>query len=109
MTGSGLRQAIFYAKNIAAGSNTVTVSFNQLAAFVDVRIVEYSGADTTNPLDVTAGAAGSSISPSSGAATTTAANELIFGAGMTGDGYASGGAGFTSRDHHHAGWGHRGR
>ena len=33
-TGTGLRQAIYYAKNIAAGSNTVTVAFNQAAAYV---------------------------------------------------------------------------
>ena len=70
-TGTGLRQAIYYAKNIAAGSNTVTVTFNQAAAYVDVRILEYSGLDTTSPLDVTAGAAGSSASANSGAATTT--------------------------------------
>ena len=42
-TGTGMRQAIYYAKNIAAGSNTVTVAFNQAAAFVDVRVLEYSG------------------------------------------------------------------
>jgi len=96
-TGTGLRQAIYYAKNIAAGTNTVTVAFNQAAAFVDVRILEYSGIDPTSPLDVTAGASGTSISPNSGAATTTSANELIFGAGMTGDGFASAGTGFTSR------------
>ena len=72
-TGTALRQAIYYAKNIAAGSNTVTVAFNQAAAYVDVRILEYSGLDTTSPLDVTAGAAGSSASANSGAATTTSA------------------------------------
>ena len=82
-TGTGLRQSIYYAKNIAAGSNTVTVTFNQAAAFVDVRVLEYSGLDTVNPLDKTAGAAGSGTSASSGAATTTSANELVFGAGMT--------------------------
>ena len=64
--GSSARQAIYYAKNILAGSNTVTVTFNQAARFVDVRILEYSGLDTTNPLDVTASAAGSSVSPNSG-------------------------------------------
>jgi hypothetical protein len=82
-TGTGLRQSIYYAKNIAAGSNTITVTFNQAAPFVDVRIFEYSGLDANNPLDVTAGAVGTSTSASSGAATTTSANELIFGAGTT--------------------------
>jgi hypothetical protein len=68
ITGSGLRQAIYFAKNIAAGSNAVTVTFNQAAAAVDLRILEYSGLDTTNPLDVTAGTFGTSLNPNSSAA-----------------------------------------
>ena len=96
-TGTGLRQSIYYAKNIAAGSNTVTVTFNQAAAFVDIRALEYSGLDTANPLDETAGAAGSGTTASSGAATTTAANELIFGAGMTASAFTKAGTGFTLR------------
>jgi hypothetical protein len=97
ITGSGARQSIYYAKNIAAGSNTVTVVFNQAARYVDVRILEYSGLDTSNPLDVTSSAAGSSVSPNSGAATTTSANELIFGAGTTATGFYAPGSGFTTR------------
>ena len=95
IAGTGIQQAIYYAKNIAAGSNTVTVSFNQAAAYVDVRLLEYSGLNTTNPLDATAGAAGTSNSPDSGAATTTSANELIFGAGTTGGSFNAAGTGFT--------------
>ncbi len=55
-------QAIYYAKNIAsaaAGANTVTVTFNVAARFPDIRIAEYSGIDTVNPLDVSVGAQGS--------------------------------------------------
>jgi hypothetical protein len=96
-SGTGLRQSIYYAKNIAAGSNTVTVTFNQAAAFVDLRVLEYSGLDTTSPLDKTAGAAGSGTSASSGAATTTSASELIFGAGMTTSHFTGAGTGFISR------------
>ncbi len=96
-TGTGLRQSIYYAKNIAAGSNTVTVTFSQAAVFVDVRVLEYSGLDTANPLDQTAGAVGSGTTASSGAVTTTAANELIFGAGMTLAKFTGAGTGFTSR------------
>ena len=80
--GTALTQSIYYAKNIAAGSNTVTVTFNKTAAYPDVRVLEYSGADKTNPLDVTAGASGSA-DRNSGTATTTSANEMVFGAGMT--------------------------
>ncbi len=96
-SGTGLRQSIYYAKNIAAGANTVTVNFSQAAVFVDVRVLEYSGLDTTNPLDVTAGASGSGTSPTTAAATTTTASELIFGAGMTTTHFTGPGTGFTSR------------
>ena len=97
VTGTAGRQAIYYAKNIAAGSNTVTVAFNQAAPFVDMRILEYSGLDQTSPLDVTAGAAGAGTAANSGTATTTSANELIFGAGYTVSTYSGPGAGFTAR------------
>ena len=92
-----MRQSIYYAKNIAAGSNTVTVKFNQAAAFVDVRALEYSGLDTVSPLDVTAGAAGSGTTGNSGTATTTSAKELIVGAGMTATKFTQAGRDFTLR------------
>ena len=96
-TGTALSQSIYYAKSIIAGSNTVTVVFNQTAAYPDVRVLEYSGADTTNPLDVTAGASGTGLTGNSGSATTTSANELVFGAGMTFDIYNAAGSGYTNR------------
>ena len=108
-TGTGLRQSIYYAKNIAAGSNTVTVAFNKAAAFVDVRVLEYSGLDTLNPLDTTAGAVGSGTAASSGAATTTSANELIFGAGMTVGRFTGAGSRIHFAHHHLSGCGHRRR
>ena len=52
--GTKLTQSIYYAKNIAAGSNTVSVTFNMAVLYPDVRVLEYSGADKANPLDVTA-------------------------------------------------------
>ena len=62
-----------------------------------MRVLEYSGLDSTAPLDVTAAAAGNSLNGNSGPATTTALNELIFGAGMTYGGYSAAGSGFTKR------------
>src|SRR5438309_5614012 len=56
-SGTALRQSIYYAPNIVGGSNTVTVTFSQAANYPDVRILEYRG---VNPVDVTAGASGSS-------------------------------------------------
>ena len=96
-TASGARQSIYYAKNIKGGSNTVTVNFNQAATFPDVRVLEYAGADTTSPLDVTAAATGSSTTANSGSATTSAANELIFAADTIATGTPGPGAGFTAR------------
>ena len=58
-----LSQSIYYAKNIAAaaaGANAVTVTFSTAAAYPDIRVLEYSGADLNNPIDVTAASSGSS-------------------------------------------------
>ena len=95
--GTALTQSIYYAKNIAGGSNTVTVTFNKAASYPDVRVLEYSGLNTTNPLDARASATGSGSLANSGSATTTSATELIFGAGMTGGVITRAGTGFTSR------------
>src|SRR4029077_7275445 len=62
---TGLQQSIYYASNIVAGNNTVTVTFSQAAAFPDIRILEYRGVTT---LDVTAGASGNSTAANSGSA-----------------------------------------
>ena len=56
-----LSQAIYYAKNIkaaAAGGNVLTVKFTSAAAYPDIRILEYSGIDPANPLDVATGRTG---------------------------------------------------
>jgi hypothetical protein len=93
-SGTGLRQSIYYAANIVGGANTVTVTFSQGAAAPDIRILEYRGVTT---LDVTAGASGSGAAANSGSATTTSANELIFGANTVATGNKTVGSGFTKR------------
>jgi hypothetical protein len=93
-SGTALRQSLYYASSIVGGSNTVTVTFSQAAAFPDIRILEYRGVTT---LDVTAGASGNSATSSSGAATTKTANELIFGANTVATSTSAAGSGFTSR------------
>jgi hypothetical protein len=93
-------QSIYYAKNIlaaSAGANTVTVTFSKAARAVDIRILEYNGADLNNPVDVTAAASGSSETSSSGSATTTNATDLIFGANMVQTLTTAPGSGFTTR------------
>jgi hypothetical protein len=98
--GSALSQAIYYASNIkaaAAGANTVTVTLSAAAFAIDLRITEYSGLDPTSPFDVGRSAAGNTALASSGTVTTTAAGELIFGAGMTVGGFSAAGTSLTSR------------
>jgi hypothetical protein len=93
-------QSIYYAKNIAAATtngNSVTVTFTTGANFPDIRIAEYSGLDTASPLDVSLGAQGNSATTSSGAVTTTNANDLLIGANLIQTGTTGAGSGFTSR------------
>ena len=97
-TGTGLSQAIYYLPNIKAGLNTVTVTFNQPAAYVDIRVLEYSGVSTTTPFDVAAFGSGTingGTTVATANATTSAANELIVGAGITSWTFDAAGSGFT--------------
>jgi fibronectin type 3 domain-containing protein len=93
-------QSIYYAKNIAAataGANVVTVTFFVAAAFPDIRVLEYGGADPVNSVDVTAASSGNSSSSSSGSVTTTNATDLLFGANLVQSATGGPGSGFTSR------------
>jgi hypothetical protein len=93
-------QTIYYAKNIVgapANGNTVKVTFNGQASYPDIRILEYSGADPTSPLDVVAAASGTNSPTNSGSVTTTNANDLIFGATMVWTSNTGPGSGFTMR------------
>ena len=95
-----LSQSIYYAKKIVAagaGLNTVTVRFSTAAAFPDVRILEYSGADPTNPVDVTAADNGTGLTSSSGVARTTTPTDLLFGANIVTSLTSGPGGGFTAR------------
>jgi len=93
-------QSIYYAKNIAtaaAGTNSVTVTFASAATSADIRILEYSGADPNNPVDVTAASTGSSATSSSVAVTTTNATDLLVGANLVQGSTTGPGSGFTKR------------
>ena len=87
---------IFYATNIAGGTNRVTATFSDFNNHPWLAVYEYSGITT---LDRTAAAEGYSAFPNSGATTTTAsANELVFAAtGLPASytGSPTAGAGFT--------------
>jgi chitodextrinase len=92
------RSALFYAKNIKGGSDTVTVLLNAVpqSPGLGIYIFEYKGVDTVSPLDGNAQAAGSSSSVSSGNLTTTVSGDLLFGFCVS-DSTCSRGSGFTAR------------
>lgn len=99
--------AICYAPNVAAGSTTVTATFsNSQAQYRRLIINEYSGIQTSSPVDVTAKniANGTTAANNitSTAATTTTAGDLIFGAVMDDDSAGpttiTAGTGFTQRN-----------
>jgi chitodextrinase len=93
-------QSIYYAKNIvgaAAGANVVTVQFSTAAKYADIRILEYSGADLTAPVDVVAARNGTGTTSTSGAVTTTNARDLLFGANLVATSTRGPGSGFTAR------------
>ena len=93
-------ESIYYARNIApaaAGANTVTVKFSGSVPEADIRILEYSGIDTINPLDVAAAAIGTGTATSSGSVTTTNANDLLVGANMVAYNFKAAGPGYTAR------------
>jgi fibronectin type 3 domain-containing protein len=95
-----LTQSIYYAKNIhAAGpnANVFTVKFTSSAVAPDIRILEYSGLDTTNPFDVAATATGNSSSSATPTAAVPNAGDLIVGANIVVSLTAGPGSGFTQR------------
>jgi chitodextrinase len=89
---------VFYAKNIKGGANTVKATFSSsISKFGVLYVNEYSGLDTINPLDVSAAAVGTSKAMNSGSATTTNANDLLFGAGASTTSVSAPGTGYTVR------------
>ncbi len=101
VTGTGLRQAIYYAKNLVGDTgspNQITVTFSAAAQAPDLRIFEYSGLDTTSPLDVAASNSGSGTLADSGPCTTLATVDLIVGAGTTENHFTGPGSGFNLLD-----------
>ncbi len=103
----GVSAATFYAKNITGGACTVTVTFDTTYDFRTVAVHEASGLDTTAPLDVHTGQAQTTPGTganavTSGAVTTTAAGDYIFGAttntGGSDDTPVTAGTGYTIRE-----------
>lgn len=87
--------SLWIAENIAAGANTVTLTWSANETAGVLIVTEYSGLATSNSFDVTASADGNSTAPDSGNSPTTSQNdELIVGA-LTLDGLKTVTAGST--------------
>jgi hypothetical protein len=95
--GNGLSQAVYVADNIRGGTNTVTVVFDQPAAYVDLRATEYAGLMPTNAFDGGTSDTGVNSSAESGPVALSQTNELVFGAGMTATTFTGSGPGFGTR------------
>jgi glucose/arabinose dehydrogenase/chitodextrinase len=96
--GSNWSAQVFYAKNVVAGTNTVTATFaTSITSFGIVQAHEYSGIDKVNPLDGVAVSTGTGTSMSTGNVTTTAANDLLFDAGGSAGNMNTAPSGWTGR------------
>ena len=74
-------QVVYYAPNIASGSNTVTVTFSASMTTIDLRIEEYSGIASSGALDTSAsGESTTGTTIVTSAATTRQSSELLVGA-----------------------------
>jgi hypothetical protein len=93
ITNPDVSQAIYFASNINAGRNTVTVTFNAYIGAQDVRLLEYGGPpfleNTTNPLDTSVGSTGNVSPAATGTMTTTYANDVLDVSGTIDTGFTN--------------------
>lgn len=76
--GTGDKASIWYDFNITSAARTITVTPSGSAALT-LCVAEFSGLITTDPIDGSAGASGSSTAPATGSITVGATGELILG------------------------------
>jgi len=81
-TVSAVTLAVYYAENIKAGANTVTVSMT-VSGPLRFASSEYAGIAAANSIDVTAAATNVGTAVNSGNATTTVSGDLLLGAAAT--------------------------
>jgi hypothetical protein len=74
----GQRQQVWYAKNIKAGANTVTVTYSGSAEGLALSINEYAGIETEDPFDQSITTVGSGVNIATAAVTTSSENALVF-------------------------------
>ena len=100
-SGTTYRSALYYAYNISAGATPLSITATlsgSVTSLYEMYISEYSNVLTTSdPLDQKKITAGSGTTVNSGAVTTTATNELIYGVAIGASVTLNGGAGFNIR------------
>jgi hypothetical protein len=95
---SNYTQAVYYASNIHAGANTITVMFDKTTGVPDMRVVEYSGIALNNPLDVSTSSVGaSSLEFGTSTVATTHPHDLLLGMNTIGTEVTMAGAGYATR------------
>jgi hypothetical protein len=94
------RAYTYYANNIKGGSQiTITITLSGTPSlYGEFYVAEYSGVATTNPLDQTSVATGTSSAFDSGSKTTTQASELIYGFVDSGSSVLTLDPSFTARE-----------
>jgi hypothetical protein len=99
LVSQGAYSAIYYAKNIKGGTNTVTFDTVSSEGQISMVVAEFSGVDTISPLDSTIGTVSSGTVPSSGVMTPSQAGVLVIGSGThNGTTVTTAGSGFTMID-----------
>src|SRR5438094_2281593 len=97
-TGSAVTSAIYYAENIKAGANTITVTM-AVSGPLRFAISEYSGVATSSSLDAVATGTNTSTAAGSGNLTTTVNGDVLLATVATADSETfTAGTGYTVRD-----------
>ena len=88
---------MFYFPNAGAGATTVAATFSSAVTRRGIAIHEYSGADTSSPLDQSAYVAVNSTGATTPTITTTNANDVIVAGCLAGTTTTGAAGGYTSR------------
>lgn len=90
---------IYYAENIGGGANTISIS-DTILGTLRFAVLEYYGVATSNSLDVTAAAEGTSSAPATGTVTTNFSGDLLLGEVITANPATfNPGSGYTIEEH----------
>ena len=89
--------ALYYEKNAAAGSHSFHTSYGSTPSYPGVSVIEYSGANTSTPLDTFTTATGTGDPVTAPTMTSTEVNELAVAYGNAAGVTLTAGTGFTLR------------